>query len=209
MYSKKSKHQTEPTDGLNMKNPHLFDPKNIAILEAEDRKIWENPEEILGEIRLSSNYVVADLGCGSGFFTLPLSHRVKKVYGIDVQEEMLKFVAQKIRREKIGNVELLLSEDGTIPLENHSVDLLLSANTLHEFSNGENMVKEIRRVLKPSGKAVIVDFKKEETGFGPPVAIRISSEQAKRLFEKNGFQALKSRELQYHYLIIFLNSNQV
>jgi ubiquinone/menaquinone biosynthesis C-methylase UbiE len=204
MYSKNSKYQTEPTDGLNMKSLHLFDPKNIDILEAEDRKIWQDPEEILGEIRLNSDYIAADLGCGSGFFTFPISRRVKKIYGIDVQEEMLKFVAQKIRREKIENVELLLSEEGEIPLENHSVDLLLSVNTLHEFSDKEKMIKEIQRVLKPNGKAVIVDFKKEETSFGPPVAIRISSEQAKQLFEKYGFKALKSKKLQYHYLIIFL-----
>jgi ubiquinone/menaquinone biosynthesis C-methylase UbiE len=192
-----------------MKNPHLFDPKNIVILEAEDRKIWQDPEEILGEIRLNSDYIAADLGCGSGFFTLPLSRRVKKVYGIDVQEEMLKFVAQKISREKIGNVELLLSEEGEIPLENNSVDLLLSANTLHEFRDREKMIKEMKRVLKPSGKAVIVDFKKAETGFGPPVAIRISNEQTKQLFEKHGFKTLKSRKLQYHYLIVFLNNHPV
>jgi ubiquinone/menaquinone biosynthesis C-methylase UbiE len=192
-----------------MNNPLLFDPKNLDILEAEDRKLWQDPEEILGEIEFDRDYVAADLGCGSGFFTLPLSRRVKKVYGIDVQAEMLEFVAKKIKGEKIGNVELLLSEENEIPLENQSVDLLLSANTLHEFRDKEKMVREIQRVLKPNGKAAIVDFKKEATDFGPPVAIRLSREQARQLFEKNGFKALKSRDLKYHYLIVFLNSHPI
>lgn len=190
-----------------MKKPHLFDPKNMAVLEAEDRKIWQNPEEILGAIELNRNYVTADLGCGSGFFTLPLSRRVKKVYGIDVQTEMLEFLKQKIKRQKIENIELLLSGEDEIPLENESIDLLISANTLHEFRDKEKMIREIRWVLRHGGKAVIVDFKKEDTGFGPPVAIRVSRNQAKRLFEKNGFTVLNSKDLAYHYLIVFLNNH--
>ena len=112
-------------------------------MEAEDRKIWQNPEEILGAIELDRNYVAADLGCGSGFFTIPLSRKVKKVYGIDVQKEMLEFLEKKITRQKIGNIKLLLSGEDEIPLENKSVDLLISANTLHEFRDKEKMIREI------------------------------------------------------------------
>ncbi len=174
-------------------------------MEAEERKTWQNPEEILESIELDHNYVAADLGCGSGFFTLPLSRRVKKVYAIDVQKEMLEFLEQKIQRQKIGNLEVLLSGEDEIPLESESVDLLISANTLHEFSDKEKMIREIRRVLRHDGKAVIVDFKKEDTSFGPPVAIRLSKGEAKRLFEKNNFTVLKSKDLTYHYLIVLLN----
>ena len=192
-----------------MKKSHVFDPKKVEILEAEDRKTWQNPEEILGAVELNQNYVAADLGCGSGFFTLPLSRRVKKIYGIDVQKEMLEFLEKKIERQKIMNIELLLSDEDKVPLENESVDLLISANTLHEFSDKEKTVREIQRVLRYDGKAVIVDFKKEDTGFGPPVAVRVSRYQAKRLFEKNKFAVLKSKDLTYHYLIVFLNRNPV
>ncbi len=186
-----------------MKELHIFDPKNIDVLESEDRKAWQNPEEIMGLLKLKPSYVVADLGCGSGYFTVPISRKVKKVYGIDVQKEMLEFLEQKIRTQKIFNIETLLSKENEIHLQNESVDLLLSVNTLHEFRDKEKMINEIQRVLKPDGQAVIVDFKKEDTGFGPPVSVRVSNEQAGHLFEKQGLTVLKSHYLKYHYLIVF------
>ena len=186
-----------------MAESHVFDPKHIAALESEERKTWQNPEEVLELLSLKPSYVVADLGCGSGYFTVPLSHRVKKVYGIDIQKEMLTSLEQKIRKQKILNIETLLSKENEIPLQNESVDLLLSVNTLHEFRDKETLIGEMRRVLKADGRAAIIDFKKEETNIGPPVSIRLSIEQAKHLFQTNGFKALMTHELKYHYLIFF------
>jgi ubiquinone/menaquinone biosynthesis C-methylase UbiE len=186
-----------------MNESHVFDAKNVNILEAENRKIWQNPEDILDAIELNRSYVAADLGCGSGFFTIPLSRKVKKVYGIDMQKKMLKYLEQKINNQRIENIIPLLSKENEIPLENESLDLLISTNTLHEFSDKKQMIREMQRVLRRNGKAVIVDFKKEKTGSGPPVVIRLSKDQAKLLFEKNGFTFVKSKDLTYHYLIVF------
>ena len=186
-----------------MKKSHVFDPRHIAVLEMEERKLWQNPEEILGAAEIKSNFVAADLGCGSGFFTVPLSKKAKKVYGIDVQKEMLGFLEQKIQRLKIQNIVPLLSKENEIPLEHESVNLLVSVNTLHEFDDKEKIIEEIHRVLKQGGKALIADFKKENTGFGPPVAIRVSKKQAVNLFKKKGFTSLKAQDLPYHYLLVF------
>ena len=186
-----------------MNGPHLFDPKKIDVLEAEDRKIWQNPEEILRTIEIKPNFVVADIGCGSGFFTLPLSQKVAKVYAVDVQKEMLESLEHKIRNLKIQNIKTLLARENEIPLGNRSVDLLLSMNTLHEFDDKERMIVEMERVLKQGGKALIADWKKENTGFGPPVAIRVSREQAVGLFKKKEVTLLKKENLPYHYLLVF------
>lgn len=186
-----------------MKKSHVFNLNNIDVLEREARKTWQNPEEILGMVDIKPDFVAVDLGCGSGFFTAPLSKKVKKVYGIDVQKEMLKFLEQKIQKLKMKNIVLLLSKDYRIPLENESIDLLVSINTLHEFEDKRRMVEEIRMVLKLSGIVLIVDFKKENTGFGPPAAIRVSKKQATSLFEKKSFTTLETRDLMYHYLLVF------
>jgi ubiquinone/menaquinone biosynthesis C-methylase UbiE len=154
-------------------------------------------------LELKPDYVVADLGCGSGYFTVPISRRVKKVYGIDVQKEMLEFLEKKIKEQKIVNIKTLISKENTIPLQSESVDLLLSVNTLHEFRDKETMITEIRRVLKPKGQAVIIDFKKENSKFGPPVSIRLSKEQTKIIFDKKALTAMKTYDLKYQYLIVF------
>ena len=189
-----------------MTSPHIFNPKHITVLEMEDRKIWQNPEEILETLRIKPDIVAADLGCGSGFFTIPLSKEVKKVYAIDVQKKMLEFLQEKIRRLRIRNIEPLLSTGSKIPLEDDSVDLLMSMNTLHEFDDKKRMAKQIRRVLKQGGVAVIADFKKKNRGFGPPLAIRLSKQQAINLFEQSGFTILQTKELKYHYVLTFVKN---
>ena len=186
-----------------IKEDHLFDPKKIEVLEQEDRKTWLNLEEILEKVEINSNFIAADIGCGSGVFTIPLSYKVKKVYAIDVQKEMLEFVENKIKKYQIKNIELNLAEENEVPLSDNMVDLLISINTLHEFDNKDQMISEMLRVLKPNGRALIIDFQKKETGFGPPVFIRLSKSDAIALFEKNEFKTLQIHELKYHYLLVF------
>ena len=186
-----------------MAESHIFDPKHKAILDSEDRKNWQNPKEILKLLELKPSYVVADLGCGTGYFTVPLSYKVKKVYGIDIQKEMLTFLEHKIQQQKIGNIETVLSKENEIPLKNKSVDLVLSVNTLHEFRYKEAIIDEMRRVLKADGRAVIIDFKKEISDSGPPLSHRISKEQAQRLFKEKALITLKTHDLKLHYLLVF------
>ena len=143
------------------------------------------------------------MGCGTGYFTIPIARKVKKVYGIDIQTEMLTFLEEKIQKQKIANIETVLSKENEIPLPKESIDLLLTVNTLHEFRDKETVMAEIWRVLRTDGRAVVVDFRKEDTGFGPPVSVRISKEQAKHLFKKSGLTALISHDLKFHYLIVF------
>lgn len=186
-----------------MPHSHIFDPAHIAVLEDEDRKIWQNPDEILSAAKIEPQWIAGDLGCGSGYFTTILAKQVKKVYAIDVQREMLDYLEDKIKRLKISNIELLLSEADEIPLENQSVDLLISVNTLHEFDDRDKMIREITRVIKPHGKVLIVDFEKKETGFGPPVSIRISKVQAVKLLSMPGLILVGQKDLEYHYLLVF------
>ena len=186
-----------------MPESHIFDPKHIDILESADRKNWQNTDEIIELLKLKPSDVVADLGCGTGYFAVPFSRKVKKVYSIDIQKEMLAYLEEKVRKQEIGNIETVLSKDDEIPLQDESVDVLFSANTLHEFRDKEAIICEMRRVLKTDGRVAIVDFRKEDTGFGPPVSSRISKEQTKRLFTEISLTALKSHDLKFHYFIVF------
>ncbi len=186
------------------KHTHLFDPKNIHALESKERKKQQDPKKIIEILALKQTDIVADLGCGSGYFSVPIAEKVDKVYAIDIQREMLDFLQQKIREQQIANIEPLLSkETNQIPLQNESITVLLTVNTLHEFQDKKQMITEIHRVLKPLGKVAIIDFKKENTGSGPPLAIRVSQEQAIKLFETRGLKTVKTHDLKSHYLLIF------
>lgn len=187
-----------------MKRSHLFDPEHISVLEDEDRKVWQNPDAILTAVEIKPRFVAADLGCGSGYFTVPLARMVTKVYAIDVQKEMLDFLEDKIKKHKIKNIKLLLTKPNEIPLESNSVDLLLSVNTLHEFESRAKMIHEMSRVVRRNGQLLIVDFQKKETGFGPPVEIRVSKNRAIRLFAERGFRLSTAKLLPYHYLLVFI-----
>lgn len=189
-----------------MNKSHLFNPEHIGVLESEDRKIWQNPNVILNAVEIKPDFTVADLGCGSGYFIVPLAAKAEKVFGIDVQKEMIDYLREKIRKLKIKNVTLLASKPSEIPLENESIDVLLSVNTLHEFDDKERMIEEIKRVVKKGGRLLIVDFMKKDTGFGPPVAIRVSRAEAVRLFEAKGFDLVEKRDLPYHYLLVFVKN---
>lgn len=186
------------------KHNHLFDPKNVDRLESKERKAQQDPEKIIKLLGVKSKDTVADLGAGSGYFSIPLSTKVKLVYAIDIQQEMLEYLKQKINKNKISNINPLLSKDpNKIPLPDESIDFLLTVNTLHEFRDKDKMIKEIKRILKHNGKTGIIDFKKIESNLGPPITIRISQQNAIKMFEKNGLTNFSIHSLGSNYLLIF------
>lgn len=187
-----------------MNSPHIFNPAHIAVLESEDRKTWQNPEEVFSAINFQHDWVAADFGCGSGYFTVLLARKVKKVYAIDIQKKMLRFVEDKMRKLRIRNIELRLSKPNKIPLEDETVDFLMSVNTLHEFDDKVKVAAEMKRVVKPGGTLLIVDFKRQKTDFGPPVRIRVTKEKAIGLFEDQSFIPSNTKDLPYHYLLTFV-----
>lgn len=188
---------------INLIDSTVFDPKKIEILESKDRKNWQNIQQIFNLLQLNPNHIAIDLGCGSGYFSIPLSRKVRGVIGIDLQKEMLDYLKQKIEKKKIFNIDLILSKANKIPLMNNCTNLLLTVNTLHEFENRTEVIFEIHRLINKNGKLILIDFKKENTNFGPPMKIRISKDQAINLFENEWFKVINSYDLQYHYLIIF------
>jgi ubiquinone/menaquinone biosynthesis C-methylase UbiE len=156
---------------------HKFDAKKAEILYSADRRKLLNPDSILGKAGLSRDTVFADLGCGSGYFVIPASLIVKKVFAIDVQEEMLDIVREKIRIGKLTNIETLLSKESSIPLPDKSVDVLFMANVFHELEDRGAILKEADRILSGRGRLIIVDWKKKKMEMGPPVEERLTAEE--------------------------------
>ncbi|SNQ62560.1 class I SAM-dependent methyltransferase [Candidatus Methanoperedens nitratireducens] len=183
---------------------HKFDVKRAEILDSPDRIQFLNPDSILDRIGLDREMILADLGCGTGFFTIPASLRVKKVYALDVQQEMLDILQDKIKKQKIANIETILSEESSIPLPDGSVDVLLMANVFHELEDRSAILKEGKRILSSRGKLAIVDWKKIEMDFGPPVEERLAEEEVISVCKDSGFElAVRSDAGPYNYLLVF------
>ena len=183
---------------------HKFDAKKAEILDSIDRRKFLNPDSILEKAGFDSDTVLADLGCGSGYFTIPASLIVKKVYAIDVQQEMLDIVREKIRKEKLANIETLLSKESSIPLPDNSIDVLFIANVFHELDDRGAILNEAKRILSGQGRIIIIDWKKMEMDFGPPVEERLSDDEVISICESGGLRILERMEAGvYNYMLVF------
>jgi ubiquinone/menaquinone biosynthesis C-methylase UbiE len=183
---------------------HKFDVKKAGILDDPERVKILNPAIILEKLGLTKEMIIADLGCGTGFFSIPVARRVKKVFALDIQEEMLDILREKIKKEKITNIEVILSGESYIPLSDKSVDILLMANVFHELEDKLSLLKEVKRVLKINGRLMIIDWKKIEMDFGPPFQERLYEKEVIDTCYGNGFMLLESSNIgPYNYLLIF------
>ena len=183
---------------------HKFDPKNAEILESRDRKNFLDPDNILGKIGINRETVLADLGCGTGFFSIPASMLVKKVYALDVQQDMLDIMDDKIKKNRLTNINTLLSEESSIPLPDNCVDVLFMANVFHELEDRSSLLREAYRILSTRGRLVIIDWNKVEMDFGPPLDERLTPREVISFCKKEGFKMIETSEAgPYNYLLIF------
>ncbi|WP_457600051.1 class I SAM-dependent methyltransferase [Hydrogenivirga sp.] len=150
---------------------HKFNPENIQKLEDPSRLELFDPDRVLKEFGIREGLTVLDVGTGPGFYLPYLSELVGekgKVYAIDVQEEMVNRAKDKVEREGLKNVEVLKSEENSIPLPDSSVDFVFMAFTFHELEDPKSFVEELKRVAKPFAYLAVIDWKKEERDKGPP-----------------------------------------
>ena len=118
---------------------------------------------------------MADVGVGPGYFAIPAARQTNAtVYGIDVETKMLVALQKRAQNEGLTNVQALEGTAEAIPLPDSAVDRTLCAFVLHEVSNLDKALRELRRITKTGGVLCLVEWEKQETSFGPPVAERLS-----------------------------------
>jgi ubiquinone/menaquinone biosynthesis C-methylase UbiE len=129
-------------------------------LDLPARRIWLPPADVLGAMAVHSGQTVADVGAGTGYFSLPLALAVGphgKIYDVDAQDEMLLLLRHKLDEAGISNVDLIHAEADNTGLAAGSCDLLFAANVWHEFDDRAAVLKEAARVLKVGGQIAILD----------------------------------------------------
>ena len=180
------------------------------LLMAEDRKEWQNPEEIVNEMKITEGSTVSDLGCGPGFFTIPLAGKLGtqgRVYAVDSDPVMLDHLTanlEKIPQAERASVVVMEADVSNTRLPDHSVDLVFFANVLHDLEDPRKFFGEVKRILKADGSLVDIDWQKMETnGMGPHLEWRLSENDSRKLLRENGFRinyALNAGPYHYGFL---------
>ncbi len=134
-------------------------------LRAEDREQWQQPERVMADLHLQPGMKVADVGCGTGYFTFRLATAVGpkgKVFALDVSSDALKPVRERVEREKLGSVEVIQSEARKTGLRPLSLDATLVCLVLHEASPDDRLplIRDVARALKPDGFLFVIDHRK-------------------------------------------------
>ncbi len=180
---------------------HKFDVAHRAYLDSEERRSYLDVPRILRAFAVRPGMRVADVGSGTGFFAIPAAAIVGprgRVYAVDLSAEMLEDLQAKLTRIPERNVEAVRSTEDRIPLADASVDFVFMACVLHEL-DGPGTLREARRVLTPDGRLGIVDWKKEDTEFGPPKAHRLDEEEARAVLSDAGFEPVRTFEAGAHH----------
>ena len=141
-------------------------------LERPEREEEERLSTLVAQLGLKPGMVVADVGAGSGVLSLMMAHEVGdtgKVLAIDIQQEMLDLLGDKIMNHKIKNVELVLGTEKSPKLKEASIDLALMVDVYHEFEYPYEMTLELAKALKPGGRIAFVEYRRED----PQVPIKL------------------------------------
>ncbi len=176
-------------------------------LERAERENEERPRAAIRLLSLKPGMAVADVGAGSGYYTELLARTVGpsgKVYATDIQPGMIALLRQRIARAKLTNVEPVLSTESDTRLPAASLDLILLVDVYHEFSNPQEMLRQLRAALKPGGRLVLLEFRKED----PDVPIRpehkMSVAEVRAELEPEGFTFDKVLpDLPWQHILIF------
>ena len=179
----------------------------IKVLEDPERDGWQQPERVIAALDLKPGDVVADLGAGSGYFTLRLARTVSprgRVYAVDIDRQLLEYIERRAKEEHLQNIQPILADPHDPKLPPSSVDLIFVCDTLHHISERPTYYPLLARALKPGGRLVNIDFQKHPLPVGPPVEMKISKRAMIGEARPAGFHLLKEYDfLKYQYYLVF------
>ena len=184
------------------------DPESyIGMLDNPKRDAYQKPHEVLTALNLKLGEVVADIGAGSGYFTFRIARHVGvkgKVYAVDVNPDMIRHVNRRIRDLKTTNVVSVLADPDDPLLAEQSINRFFICDVWHHVENPTKYLSMMKKMLKPGGEVVMIDFHKKELPVGPPLQMKIAREDLIKQMESNGFRLAKEHTfLPYQYFLVF------
>ncbi|CAD5979938.1 Ubiquinone/menaquinone biosynthesis C-methyltransferase UbiE [Planktothrix tepida] len=174
-------------------------------LERPSRETSERPQQAIAALNLKPTDIVADIGAGTGYFTFRISFLVPqgKVYAVDLQPEMLELINFVKNQETIQNVEPILGTVDHPNLPESTLDLVLMVDAYHEFQYPQEMMQGIVKALKPGGRVVLLEYRKENPFILIKELHKMSEKQVKKEMQAVGLNWRETRSFlpQQHFLV--------
>src|SRR3989344_4427759 len=171
--------------------------------------MFSDPVSNLKQLGLTENMVVADLGAGTGFYTIAAATLVPrgKVYAVEVQREFLPTIKNKAKEARLGNVECLwgnIEKPGGTKIGDQIADAVIASNVLFQVEDKDGFLEEIKRILKPGGRVLLVDWSDASSSLGPTFKTIIPKTAAREMFMRKDLTWERDIEAgAHHYGMIF------
>jgi protein-L-isoaspartate O-methyltransferase len=179
----------------------------IDWLERPEREMEENTTQLISNLRLKKGMQVADIGAGSGYHVALMSPLVGvegKVFAVDVEPEMIRFIQERIKMEKRNNVVPVLGTEHSVKLPESTIDLMLLVDVYHEFAYPYEMALSMHSALKPGGKLVLVEFRSEDPLVPIKEIHKMSQQQAVKELKSAGFKFIQNiSNLPWQHCMVF------
>lgn len=170
-----------------------------------------DPAGVISQLGVSRGNIIADFGCGSGYFSIPLAQAVGEdgiVYSLDVLPQALETVASKAKALNLTNVKtkrVNLEREKGSGLEDESMSWVIVKDMLFQNGNKKIILKEAYRVLKPDGKVFVMEWNDKDSAVGPDKKLRVPREELENIIKENNFKIEKEVEAgDFHYAMIIV-----
>lgn len=178
----------------------------VGRFESEDRLQWQKPDVVVDKMGLEGK-VVADLGAGTGYFSVRLAASASRVIAIDIDERFLNYIEGRkaqLDPEVAGRISTRLAEENDSRLEDGEVDKILTVNTYHHFNDRVNYFSQLKNALKDGGSLWVIDFKPGDLPYGPPSEMKIDPDQIETELKEAGYSAVSvdSETLPHQFILI-------
>ncbi|MFQ6616937.1 MAG: class I SAM-dependent methyltransferase [Fidelibacterota bacterium] len=174
--------------------------------ENPERDQWQKPEEVIDILSFQGDETVVDIGSGTGYFSVRFAKVLPrgKVYGADIEPDMVRYLNERAKKEDLPNLSSRLV-DPDDPGISEPVDVVFLCNTYHHIQDRVDYFGRLREDFRPGGRLVIVDFVKGDLPVGPPDHMKLSPEAVISELSQAGYTLTQSSDvLPYQYILIFV-----
>jgi arsenite methyltransferase len=199
--------QNPPRTMEEMHRLHQDSKAYIALLDDPARDAYQKPHEVIMSLGIKVGETIADIGAGSGYFAFRFSHHVGengRVYAVDINPDMILHMNRRIRELGVKNMVTVLAAPDDPLLMDNSIDRFFICETWHHIQDKSRYLALIKKMLKPTGQVIMIDFRKGDLPVGPPDEMKIAREEVIRQMEAAGFRLQKENTfLPYQYFLVF------